>query len=471
MTGDDAIVDLAEYCLNTTYDDLPHEVALATKSQILDLIGVGLAGGSEPGARQLRELTVEMAGRPEARIWGTGVRVPAQDAARVNATMAHALDYDDDYEPGFIHTSVITVPAALAVAELAGNVTGTELITAVALGVDLSCRLARSAQPGVPAFEQGWHFTSLYGHFTTAFVAGKLLGLSRDELVAALGIAMHQAAGNSQAHVDGALTKRMGPGFASNAGIFAARLAQRGVTGATGVLEGKRGFYFQYHGGKYSRDILLDGLGTSFASTEVSIKPWPSCRGTHNAVDAALGLINRGDVRTEDIEAVSIFNGPAEYSLLGAPLEAKRHPTHTVEAQFSLPWVVAAALVDRRLGLEHFAAASLRRSELLALTERTTTAEDLSLARSGGGTGAARVELLLKDGRTVRSTVSSAKGEPSNPMSSDELKQKFLDCTARAAMTPERSHELLGMIERLETLPQLTALTALLGPETLDADL
>lgn len=460
---DDAIVTLAEHCLQKSYAELPAEVSLATKRQILDLVGVGLAGGGEPGARQLRDFTIEMGGRPEALIWGTNVRAPAHDAARANATMAHALDYDDDHEDAFIHPSVITVPAAIAVAELVGGVSGRELITAVTLGTDLACRLARSARPGVPAFEQGWHNTSLYGYFASAFVAGRLLGLSRDQLVAALGIALHQAAGNSQAHVDGALTKRMGAGFASYAGVMAARLAQRGVTGATGVLEGLRGFYFQYHGGDYSRQILLEGLGESYASTAVSVKPWPSCRGSHPAVDAALRLAAQNDIEDADIAAVTVFCGPAEYSLLASPVAEKRHPVSTVDAQFSIPWVAAAALVDHRVGLEHFTPEALARAGLGAFTERISTAEDPDLARPGGGTGAARVEVRLHGGTTVATTVRLAKGEPSNPVSEGELEQKFVDCAARAGMGGGQALELRRVIGCLDALPHTGELTRLLA--------
>ena len=281
----DAVSALVDHCLSNDFDHLPESVVSVTRNQVLDTLGIGLAGSGQPGALELRKFTAEMAGKPESRIWGTDVQVPAQDAARVNATMAHALDYDDTHEGSFVHPSVITIPAALAVADMLGTVTGREVITAIALGVDVACRLAAAARPGISAFENGWHNTTLYGYFAAAAVTGKLMGLTHSQMVSALGIAFHQAAGNSQAHIDGALTKRMGPGFASYGGLLSARLAHRGVRGASGVLEGERGFFRQYHGNRYSRDVLLDGLGSSFAGADVSFKPWPSCRGSHTAAD------------------------------------------------------------------------------------------------------------------------------------------------------------------------------------------
>ncbi|MEX3815569.1 MmgE/PrpD family protein [Paraburkholderia sp. BR13439] len=457
--GPDDIVALADYCLQTTYDNLPSAVIAITKNQILDTVGAALGGTNEPGAKEIREFTIDMAGKREAAIWGTSIQVPAQDAARVNAIMADALDYDDTYERSFMHPSVITIPAALAVTDMLGNVSGRDLITATALGVDLACRLANSAQPGVDAFIVGWHNTSLYGYFASTFVAGKLMGLTRDQLVSALGIAFHQASGNSQAHLDGALTKRMGAGFASYAGVMAARLSQQGVQGAQNILEGRRGFYYQFHGNKYSRDFLFEGLGSTFAATEVSFKPWPSCRGSHTAVDAALTMFAENKIEAPDVESITIYNGTGEYLLLDFPLGKKQNLTSVVDAQFSNPWVVACALVDHKVGFEHFTTAAIRRPDLLAMVKRINTVEDKSLARPGGGPGATRLDVSLKDGRTFTKTVAFAKGEPKNPMSPIEFRQKFLDCTKKAGMSSAQAQALMADIQQLETLPKANTLT------------
>ncbi|MGF6961900.1 MmgE/PrpD family protein [Paraburkholderia youngii] len=457
--GPDDIVALADYCLQTTYDNLPSAVIAITKNQILDTVGAALGGTNEPGAKEIREFTIDMAGKREAAIWGTSIQVPAQDAARVNAIMADALDYDDTYERSFMHPSVITIPAALAVTDMLANVSGRDLITATALGVDLACRLANSAQPGVDAFIVGWHNTSLYGYFASTFVAGKLMGLTRDQLVSALGIAFHQASGNSQAHLDGALTKRMGAGFASYAGVMAARLSQQGVQGAKNILEGRRGFYYQFHGNKYSRDFLFEGLGSTFAATEVSFKPWPSCRGSHTAVDAALTMFAENKIEAPDVESITIYNGTGEYLLLDFPLGKKQNLTSVVDAQFSNPWVVACALVDHKVGFEHFTTAAIRRPDLLAMVKRINTVEDKSLARPGGGPGATRLDVSLKDGRTFTKTVAFAKGEPKNPMSPIEFRQKFLDCTKKAGMNSAQAQALMADIQQLETLPKAKTLT------------
>ncbi|QXZ11440.1 MmgE/PrpD family protein [Comamonas sp. Y33R10-2] len=455
----DAIVALADYCLSTQYADLPDQVVEATKNQILDTLGVAIAGVNEGGVKELRELALEMGGKPEALLWGSRQRIPAHEAVKVNATMSHALDYDDMYDKSFMHPGVVTVPAALAVADMLGRqVSGKEIITAVALGVDISCRLADSSQPGVNGFKVGWHNTTLYGYFASAFVAGKLMGLTRDQMVSAAGIAFHQAAGNAQAHVDGALTKRMGPGFASYTGVYSARLAQKGVNGAHRVLEGVRGFYHQYHQNHYSRALLLDGLGKVFAGSQLTFKPWPSCRGSHGAVDAALGLFREHKISAADVASITIYNGPDDFQLLGTPLEKKQKPASTVEAQFSNPWVVAVALLDQQVGLRHFTPEALRRSDVLAVTQKIKTEIDTSLVKPEGGPSGTRVEVRLNNGKVYSKTVDFARGAPRNPMSRDEFLQKFMDCTLAGGMKKADAERLMQQVLSLESAADARAL-------------
>jgi 2-methylcitrate dehydratase PrpD len=459
----DVVVTLANYCLETSYDQLPEAVKVATQNQIMDTFGVALAGRLQPGVKELREFALDMGGKPEARIWGTNTLVPAQDAARVNATMSHALDFDDTHENSFMHPSAITIPTAFAVAEMMGEISGKEIITAVALGVDVACRLASAAQPGVSGFEHGWHNTTMYGYFASAVVAGKLMNLSPEQFISALGIAFHQISGNSQAHVDGALTKRMGPGFASYGGLLSARLAHSGVKGARGVFEGSRGFFRQYHDNHYSLKILLQDLGTQFAGTHVSFKPWPSCRGSHTAADAALTLMADLNIAANHIKTITIYNGPGEYQLLASPLQHKQNPPSVVDAQFSNPWVVSAAIVDGNVGLQHFTPDAIKRADLLRIARKIQTVEDPKLLRPGGGPGPTRIQIELESGRIADLTVTHAKGEPTRPLSSDELQIKFLDCVQLGGMPSTNAHELVGALSALPTLAHAELLSDLLA--------
>lgn len=457
---DDAIVPLAEHMLRSRFEDLPAPALDTARAQLLDMVGVALAGRNERGVHELRELAETIGGKGESIVWGSGLRLPSHDAARINAVMAHALEYDDTFGPGFLHPSAIIFPAALAVADMVGDVSGRELLAAATLANDIACRLSIAGQPGVDGFAIGWHNTTLIGYLSSALVAGRLMRLNRDQLIHAAGIAAHQAAGNAQSHVDSALTKRMGPGFASAAGVMAARLAAKGVTGPRGVLEGVKGWFAQYHKGHYSRSLLLDGLGTAFPGAAMSFKPWPSCRGSHTSADAALQIAAALGSGAAKIERIVVRNGPAEWAFLSAPIARKRQPATTVDAQFSIPWVVAAALTDGRVSIAHFTPEALMRPDVRAMAARIETVQDDSLANPTNGPGQAVVEVMTRDGRTVRRHVATAKGDPQVPMSPAEVAQKFDDCLDSAGMALRLRTQLRALLDGVDGLSDITQLTA-----------
>ncbi|QIG54563.1 MmgE/PrpD family protein [Altererythrobacter sp. BO-6] len=269
----DAIVAVADYMLGLRYEAISSAVLQVTRTELFGAVSVGLGGRNEDGMRQLRELASELGGKGEAVIWGSPLRVPAHDAVRINAAMVHSLEFDDTFGCGFLHPSAITFPAAFAVDDMVGGISGREFLAASTAAIDVACRLSIASQPGVDGFTAGWHNTTMIGYLSTALLAARLMKLSDEQTINAVGIAYHQAAGNSQSHIDSALTKRLGPGFASSAGVLAARLAAKGVSGPAGVLEGKKGWWQQYHKGNYSRALMFDGLGRDFPAMEMPSIP------------------------------------------------------------------------------------------------------------------------------------------------------------------------------------------------------
>lgn len=461
--AEDAIVALVDFCLATTYNDLPEQVVEVTKLQVLDTVGISLAGFSAEGIPALCSFAARMGGKAESLIWGTNVRIPAHEAVRINGAMSHALDYDDTHEKSYMHPSVITIPAVLALAEKVPGITGKDVIVATALGTDLSCRLAMAGQPGVTPIKIGWDYTTMYGYISSALVAGKLLGLTREQMISAAGIAYHQTAGNAQAHVDGALANRMGPGLAGSAGVLAAMLAKEGLTGARHVLEGPMGLYPLYHRGNYDRSILLGNLGSEFATTDMSFKPYPSCRGGHTAVDAALAIAQKHRFAIGDIKSIEIHTGPDEFRLLGDPIERKRRPQNVVDAQFSGPWVVATALANGGISLADLAPEGISRPEVLQLCEKTVAILDETLVVDGGGVGPARVVVELSDGRRLTETAHTPKGAPNRPMSPAEFEGKFMDCVNVAGFDPARAQTLMKSIYSLETLADASVLPTMMS--------
>lgn len=459
----DAIYTLVDYCLNTRYESLPAEVVAVTKVQILDTIAVALPALQADGIRQLLEWTRDSAGKGESLVLGTRLRVPAEQAVRLNAAMAAALEFDDTYEPSLMHASCVTIPTALATADLVGGVSGKELIAAVAVGTDVACRLSRAGSPGLSPFIVGWDPTPMYGFLASALVAGRLMGLTREQMVAAVGLAYHQMSGNAQASIDGTLAKRLGAGFAGYGGLMSARLARQGVFGAYHVLEGMKGLFRQYHGGKYSKEALLGGLGSSFAGLDIAPKPYPSCRGGHVAIDATLELVAAHGIRPDDVQKVTIYSPPAEMMLLGAPLAKKRKPQTIVEAQFSNPWMVAAAIQDRAVGLRHFSEQALQRTDLLDLTQRMFTVEDKSLVRPDGGPGFVRVLIETRAGQSHALQVNYAKGDPKNPMTPAEYEKKVYECTEAAGMQRSQAKSMLRRIQNLESERDVSAINVALA--------
>ncbi|MBW1689495.1 MAG: MmgE/PrpD family protein [Deltaproteobacteria bacterium] len=297
----DAIADtLARYVAETNYDMLPREVIDETKKFILDTIGVGLAGVREPGCREVVDLVKTWSSNAAgSTIIFYGDKVSPPEAAFANSVLMHALDFDDTLDSSAMHTHVSSLPAALALAEVQEGTRGKYLITAVCLGVDITCRIASAITTPL-----SWIRTATCGSFGAAAAAAKILGATEKEVLASLGIVYSQTAGNAQCLVDGGLVKRMQPGFSARSGVLSAALALRGVTGATNIFDGEYGFYNLYERGKVMVERATENLGSHFGVMDLSIKPYPCCRMTHAAIDAALELSGLHVIDPEGIEGV-----------------------------------------------------------------------------------------------------------------------------------------------------------------------
>jgi 2-methylcitrate dehydratase PrpD len=457
----DATYLFAKNLANIRYEDLPTEVVEATKKQILDLLGVTLGGFSKPGPKELREIVREWGGKEESSIIGCKQKVPAPNAAHVNATMAHALDYDDVHETAIMHSGVAVIPTCMAMAERRGNVSGKEIITAIALGVDMMCRLALATTPGTRPLNTGWHLTTLYGFLGAAGTAGRMLGLSEEGLVNAMGIAYHQCSGNGQCVIDGALTKRMGPGFSVKGGITAALLAEKSVTGAKNCLEGEMGLYKLYHRGNYDSKTLTKNLGKTFEGINVAIKPYPCCRGVHPAIDAALALIDERNIKSANVQKIKLSVSEGHYQLLCEPEEAKLNPRNPVDAQFSIPWGVATAILWKKVNLEDFTDKAIKNKDILDLTKKMSIKIDSALNRPVN-IEPTRVEITTTQGNVYSKEVAHPLGSLERPMSFDDCATKFRDCAKQLSKEhTDRVIEFIGQLEQMADIKKLINLLSL----------
>jgi 2-methylcitrate dehydratase PrpD len=442
---DDPAWPLARHVCRTGCADLPASAVESARRDILDTFGCMLGGSGSPGVGELFGVVNRWGGRPESRVLLRGTRLPAPQAALLNASMGHALDFDDTLDTGgSIHPGVSVLGAVLAVCDSLEGVTGPDVLLAVALGLDVSCRIALAS-----TLDRGWHRTAAIGVFGATAAAGKLLGLTPEQMLAAFGIAYSHAAGNRQCILDGALTKRMQAGQAASAGVFSAVLAQTGFTGAHNIFSGRFGFFELYQPNGYDASVLLRDLGTEFRGEALSYKPYPCGRPLHPAIDASLAARARLDIeRPEDIGAVTIEADPAGHGDQFVRGPAKRRPTQVVEAQFAQPFLVATALVHGRVGIAQVD--GLGDAAVLALSDRIA-----GVARDGRPKGWVSITVQRTDGRSVTVEATDPIGSPQKPLTNTQFEAKFRDC-ARNAVRPLSDSSVdtvLAAIERLEMLP------------------
>lgn len=455
----DASLAFARNAVTIRYEDIPPEASKGARDDILDTLGAALAGSTAAGCRELASLVKEWGGKQESTLIGDGDRVLAIAAALANGAASHALDYDDTHEKAHLHAGVSTIPASLALAEKLGGVSGKNFITAITLGLDITCRMGM-ANPKGPGNWVGWMLTPLYGYFGATVACGKLLGLNEGEMVNALGIAYSQASGNEQCVLDGSLTKRMQLGFAAKGGLLAALMAQKGITGAVESLEGRMGLYHTYHQDEYNAAALSEELGRRFESANLSFKPYPCCRFSHAHIDAALYLASKHDIQPGEVQSITAFVD-REPHVLCDPLEVKRNPRTIVDAQFSIPYAVAAAIVKRAVKMKDFTNEAIADREVIRLANKVTPVLDRSLS----GKESAGAALEIKTTRGVFShRVDWPYGHPKNPMTDETLAQKFTDCASYAArpLSPDRVNTLITMINHLEDVADMDQVFQLL---------
>ena len=447
--SEDPAFALACHVTGTGYEALPASTVTATKRDILDTFGCILGGSGAPGIDALCKMAGHWGGREESTVFLRNRRLPAPQAALLNASMGHALDFDDTHDgAGSIHPGISVLAAGLAMVDTLGAVDGKQFIRAVALGLDVSCRIALAS-----TVDRGWHRTACIGIFGATVTAGLLLGLNAERMRHAMGIAYSHAAGNRQCILDGALTKRLQAGQAASGGVFAAFLAREDFTGAHNIFNGKYGFLELYQPGGADASLLLKDLGTAFRGEGLSFKPYPCGRPLHAGIDAALAL--RAQAGGVEVEEVTIGLEAASYADQFGGGAYKRRPTQVVEAQFALPFLVATALVHGRVGITEVS--GLGDEATLALSDRIKGKIVPGQKSRDWLTLTAR----LADGRAVTVETTDPMGSPEKPLSAEAMRVKFRDCAANAVrpLAAADVDAALDALERLETLDDAGALT------------
>lgn len=458
-TGQDLAVDLAGFVATLDPADLDEATVAAVKTNILDTLSCALAGSSAPAVDELHDLVAGWGGTPEADVVVFGDRLPAHHAAWLNSGMAHARDYDDTHDAAILHAGISAVPAALAAAQLRGDVSGPELVAAVAAGLEVTCRLGTAIT--VDIVESGFIYSALLGYFGATAAAGRALGLDTDQMIDAFGIVYSSVAGNHQVTRDASLMKRLQPGLAAQAAVVAVQLAQRGIRGARGVFEGADGFFRVYLRDRVDPSVVRADLGSRFELRNLSYKPYPCCRDTHAAVDAVLQVRDRHARPATDVASIRVGLTAPGYQMVCVPEEVRRAPRTVVQAQFSIPYTVAAAWIDGRLGIGHFSDEGLQRGDVLELAGRVEPYVHPEIDRDWHRmVTPAAVTVTFRDGVSVEVRVDLAHGHPSAPMTSAEAAAKTADCAGHSAipLAGDVADRLTTLVADLESLPDVSAL-------------
>ena len=422
----------ATFADELSFERLPRHVVEDTKKLILDQLGVMLVGSAASGVDSLLASTRRWGGAKEASVLVHGDKLPAHHAAMINGTMARAQDFDSVHEGAIVHLTAGSLPQCLAAAERRGNVTGHAFITAMALAMEFMVRLGVSFET---SFLKTGRVTTLHqATFGGALGASKLLGLDQRKTVSALGLAYGQVAGNLQVTVEGTVLVRVLQGFAAQTAVQSAIMAQDGLIGPERVFQGEWGYFKSYHDNKYKAEVLTQGLGDEWKLLETSIKYYPCCFLAHFAIQAMRDLIAANKVKPGDIETITARVTQGTYNVVCSPIEAKRVPTTTQQALFSLPYTVAAAAHSGRLTLAEMTPEAIKDAKVLATAQKVTCVVDPELeAKYGRIIGPSILDVTLRNGSKVSQRVDRVQGHPAMPMSYDDVAEKFRSCIPFAA--------------------------------------
>ncbi len=447
---------LSEFTAGLHFDALPAEVVERTRLLAMDHVGIALRARHAADLNDAMSATLARLGMGDgdATVIGDDRSYAPPAAALYNGNLAHSLDFDDTHARGSIHPSAPIVPAAFAAAEMAGA-DGRDIIAGIVAGYEVQIRLSIALDPS-EHYLRGFHPTATCGAFGAAAAAARVFGLSADDVANAFGLAASQAAGSMQFLLDGAWNKPFHTGYAAMSGLMAACFAADGFRGAAESLEGRYGFLHGYAPDSDHGAAVAD-LGEKFETMDIAVKPYPSCRYGHAAMDALIDLRAANDIGHEEIESVEVGLPRAGWNLIGDPESNKQNPKNYVDGQFSMPFVAAVAIRDGKMGWDSYAP-HLKDEATLALCRRIRAIVDDQVEAEFPAHMGGIVRVHTGRGNFEKMVV-IAKGEPENFLSGAEMRTKFDDLTRPFLDEAARD----GLADALLNLDECTDLRALLA--------
>jgi 2-methylcitrate dehydratase PrpD len=446
--------ELAQRIAATQYADLSADAVHWSKVALLDTIGVTLAGSSEAAPRLLEEVVAAGSSGP-CLVFGSDRRIGALDAAHVNGTAAHALDFDNTASNIGGHVSAVMVPALIAAAEAHGS-SGKDLLLAHAAGFQTG-RIGRALNP--LHSEKGWHPTATLGIFAVTAACARLLGLSVDQIETALSLSTSLAAGTKANF--GTMTKPLHAGQCARGGLMSALLARKGFTANRDAFEHKQGFLKLFSdGGQYDVKRILEGWGAmlDIENPGASYKVYPCCYSTHSAIQGALTLVREhGLLHADEIERVETRTSERALKHTDRP-----YPKSPLEAKFSVQYCVLRALTEGKVVLEHFEDTAHEDPRIQALLAQTQSSTYEGPFFNDDDRFDAIVRVTLNDGRVLETKVNAPLGRTAaDPVPTEALNDKFRDC-ARRVLSEDSADAVCRRIWSLDTVASVRELTGML---------
>lgn len=435
---------LAEFAVRTRYEDLPADIVANAKRCVLDSLGCGIFGSPKPWTQAVSRVVDRLGQRQGASAWGQRLRADPTGVALINGTAAQGFELDDCHDQSMSHYGAGVVPAVLACAEGLGAFDGRQVVLAVAIGYEVGTRIGNTVSPH--AFHRGFHPCGLTSTFAAAAATGKLLDLTLDQFVSALGLAGSQAAG-LMASQYGAMAKRFHSGKASQNGILAALCAGDGLTGVRNVLEAPYGGFCSTYADKYDLDYAVDGLGSEWEMRHNGFKRYSSLASSQTSVDALRAIRDKHGIAGGDVAKVLVETTEMVHRHCGWPYV----PAETITAQMNLPYTAAVTLLEGDAFVDQYADEKLRDPAIIDLANRVdvVVAPDLD-ALGPHEMRSVRVTVTRKTGEQLKEAVTYRSGHWKNPLSDEVLTAKFRDLAGRV-LQPDAVAAIETIVSTLET--------------------
>ena len=450
---------LADFLVACKYEDIPEDTVQKVKHYIIDVTGCMVGASREKQAEIIKAVLTEEGGNAHSSVLAGGYKTSVMNAALINGAQGHMFDFDDDHREGTMHPSVAVFPAVFALGEKL-RVSGKELIRAFILGLEVMIRLGESFLG--KSYYQGFHPTGTCGVFGAAAGCALLLGLDNIQTKYALGLAGSFAAGSIECTGEGAWAKPLQAGHPAMGGVLAASLAAKNYVGPGTILDGADGGLIRAFSFKdqYDYSRITDNIGKKWEMTDTSIKVHACCRFSAPVADCALDLYRQG-VRAEEVKDILAKAGDFTIKTLCHPPERKLRPQTHVDAQFSLPYAISVAICKNRTGIDEFRSEVLDDPKVLALMKKIHWEVDPEAEAMYPKAYPATVIATLNDGRIFESHVDYPKGDPENPATLGEIKDKFHLLTEKY-MEEEKRNQIIAKIEKLEDVDNIAVLGDLL---------